>query len=112
MTWEWSHSPEAYADAKRNLEEKDSDWLRTVYAEWKAHTSREDDEWAFNEEKYKAALAEANTLTDEQMINFIWEQMSELANCTNGGHEAHCCPFGCHMVPFHYQGEDDEESAE
>lgn len=111
MTWEWSHTHEAYAAAQRNVEKKEKEWLEVVYAEWKVHEIDQDCNF-WDDEAYENALIEAKELPDDTLAEFIWEQMSEQANCTNGGHEAHCCPYGCgcHMVPFN--DEDDDEETE
>ena len=36
MAWSWSHSNEAYANAEENVQNKDREWLETVFAEWHA----------------------------------------------------------------------------
>lgn len=47
MAWEWSHTPEAYANAEANIRAKDRKWLETVYGEW--HAEDEEDLNNFNE---------------------------------------------------------------
>ncbi len=111
MSWEWSHGVEAYAYARERVQEQPREWLETVYAEWCAHTSRADDDGAFNQKRYDKALKKATTLPDDILADFIWERMEQHAKCENGGYEAHCCPFacGCHMVPFGPEETDDDE---
>lgn len=102
MAWSWSHTTEAYQNAETNTHGLALKTLQVIWAEWKAHTSREDDEAGFNEEKYKAALRLAHGKSATALAEDIWQWASELATCTNGGFEAWLCPFGCgcHMVPF------------
>ncbi len=109
MSWEWSHTVEAYSYAQEQVQKQERSWLEVVFAEWEALDSREDFEDGFNEEKYNAALLHAKELPDDVLADFIWEKMEALATCTNGGWEAHCCPFGCgcHMVPFGPDKEDE-----
>ena len=102
--WEWSHSNEAYANAQHNVEHKPKEWLDVTYAEWKANDGEDDD--YFNEDKYWPALKEATELTDDVLADYIWERMSEQAHCSNGGHLAYCCPYGCHTVPFDKENDD------
>jgi len=107
MTWEWSHSPEAYAAAQTHVENKPKEWLDVVYAEWQVYHHCNQDQNDFDQAKYEEALAEAKELPDSTLAEYIWEQMSEQANCSNGGHNAYCCPYGCgcHYVPFHLKCE-------
>lgn len=93
MAWEWSHTNEAYDNAYQQVCAQDSAWLEVVYAEWQVA-----DGW--DEERYEAALSEAAILTDDVLADYIWEKMSEQRTCDNGGHNAWCCPDGCHTVPF------------
>ncbi len=106
MAWEWSHSHEAYAYAEERLHHLPRKLLKQIYAEWKAHTSGEEDIGAFNTEKYDQAMKETRKLHSDVLADFIWERASEQATCTNGGWEAWLCPFGCgcHMVPFSPKG--------
>ena len=103
MVWEWSHTEEAISTARENLENKDRKWLEVVYAEW--FTAKN-----FSDKKYEKGLKEAKKLDTEALIDYIWEKMSELRNCTNGGWEAWACPFGClcHMISFSPEESEDE----
>ena len=116
MTWEWSHTPEAYAAAERNLHRLPVDELRVIWAEWEADKPTPDPDWpgdwltGFDDDRYHEALTEAGNLDGPALIGAIWEKASEQRSCTNGGHEAHLCPYGCgpHLVAFddHASGND------
>lgn len=103
MAWEWSHSAEAYDAARNNLDLQDRRWLEEVYAEWHAlmpDESGEPDINSFDPDQYAVALIESTDMADDDLADFIWDRMSEAATCDNGGHNAWCCPSGCHTVPF------------
>ena len=36
MAWSWSHSQEAYENARENLSELDKETLEIIFAEWRA----------------------------------------------------------------------------
>lgn len=106
MAWSWSHTHEAYVNAENNLKALDRETLVVIFAEWRASMNRKgeytDD---FDQRRYDRALrwaSDPNNITTEGLAEFIWERMNELRTCTNGGWEAHCCPYGCgcHMVSF------------
>lgn len=94
MAWEWSHTPEAYANARRNLGRLDDD-LRVIWAEWEAYDGND-----FDDSVYPDALARAEDIPHDVLADRIWEQMEEQATCDNGGWRAWACPFGCHTVSF------------
>ncbi len=101
MTWEWSHTAEAYRDAETNLRDMPRDELVIIWAEWRACSDLDDRDY-FDQEKYDAALNDSCALSDERLADDIWTQASELRECTNGGHFAHMCPYHCdpHNVAF------------
>lgn len=101
MAWSWSHSHEAYDNAYANVQGKDREWLKVVYAEWRA-TERDEDGFAshFDEELYEQALKDADDLSDDELSDYIWMRMDDQALCDNGGFNAWCCPDGCHTVSF------------
>lgn len=105
---EWSHSNEAYANAQENVNRKDRDWLEVVFAEWRSYYScYSDRKNEFDEKKYNEALEEAKQITDDALAEYIWSKAEFQTTCENGGHQAHCCPFGCgcHMVSFDLEGD-------
>lgn len=100
MAWSWSHTAEAYANARAQLEALDRETKVTIAAEWFAQSKTQRDH--IDIKRYKKSMAKAERMPDDILHDFIWEKMEELATCTNGGWQAWCCPFGCmcHMVPF------------
>lgn len=111
MAWEWSHTPEAYQDARLNLADLETAELRVIYAEWQANApgGYYDDEGYqgddFDQEAYDEALVEAVELSHDALVDYIWEQADQQRTCTNGGHQAWICPYGCgcHLVAFDRQ---------
>jgi hypothetical protein len=89
MTWEWSHTPEAYADAEQNLRNLPIDELRIIWAEWCAASRDEWGNWDCNEfdsYAFHKYLNHAEGLSAEALVRDIWDRASELRSCTNGGH--------------------------
>lgn len=102
MAWEWSHTGEAYENARANMQDMDPTELRIIWAEWKAAEPRGDGGFGLNTGRYETALAEAQVLGPVRLAADIWRQMEAVRTCTNGGHYAYTCPFGCtmHLVSF------------
>jgi hypothetical protein len=109
MAWEWSYSAEAYENVRENIFNQPREWLEVVWAEWCALDGPESEDGAgFNRAKYELALTTAkHVLTKEALADDIWDRTKCHATCENGGHLAHCCPFGCicHMVSFDVEEE-------
>ena len=99
MAWSWSHTQEGIDNAERNLGDKPRAWLEEVYCEWRCRCMDEEPE---DDCRKVRALAEslAHSMTEDQLVEFIWSRMKGERTCTNGGHEAFACPYGCHAVPF------------
>ena len=111
MSWGWSHTGEAYDNARQNLFDLDKSTLRVIYAEWRArHKDRGDGRGDFSPNTYAVALAVSASLEHDVLVDSIWENMSEQATCDNGGFTAWACPYGCggHMVSFGREEEEEE----
>ena len=110
MSWEWSHSPEAYANAQENLGKMSANTLAVILSEWEARDSGQNcigGSLSLDIVKYRERLryhrAQLRSgLVKDALANSIWEHARKLRTCTNGGHMAWMCPFGCgcHMVSF------------
>lgn len=116
MAWEWSHCHSAYEDARRNLEKKPLGWLMEVLAEWEASDWEEErvitdlDMIGYNltldrlkrDDLVDRGFGIHFTERRRRLADQIWERMEKLRTCTNGGHQAWACPFGCgcHLIPF------------
>ena len=116
MAWEWSHTPEAYEKGRKNLTKQSISDLLVIKAEWEATTWEDED---ISQGPYldidnynkvmtrlqatyrmaRRADVDIKTLK-EQYAGEIWEKAEELRTCTNGGHEAWVCPYGCHLVAW------------
>jgi hypothetical protein len=107
MSWEWSHSPEAYANARENLAKLDKVTLRTIYAEIEAAQKDDDGNYktsstTLDSTKFNFQYMESRQLSKAVLVDRIWDFMEEFRTCDNGGHLAWCCPYGCdaHKVSF------------
>ena len=106
MAWSWSHTQQAYEDARENVSELDRETLEIMFAEWRAaqekHGVIDQISPGFSQRKYDRALKYAESLPHDTLVDFVWEKASEFATCDNGGFEAWMCPHGCgpHCVSF------------
>ncbi len=116
MAWEWSHTQEAYEKGRKNLAKKSITELLVIRAEWEATTWEDKDTFQgpnLDIDKYNKTIERLQALykmarrsdvdiktLKEQYANEIWEKAEELRTCTNGGHEAWVCPYGCHLVAW------------
>ena len=109
MAWEWSHTAEGIADVEMNLRDLCRDKIVAIWSEWEAWDGNTSSTSGFDKDKYAVAMKKAKDIPTDILADAIWEKAQQLRTCTNGGHEAWLCPFGCggHMVPFHYTGKDD-----
>ena len=117
MAWDWSHTPEAYSNAKLNMMDLCHETLAVIYAEIRAHESEHNDKFSKNkytEERgegfslavYEPELLLARKMPSHELTEFIWSFMKEYRTCDNGGFNAYCCPGGCHTVSFDRKDED------
>jgi len=101
MSWEWSHTQEAYDNVRFNIGLIPHDELVVIYAEWKTQN------WALGE--YEAWKAKAKEIDAKKLADIVYEYSANAATCDNGGHNAYICPDGCHTVPFEREDENDEQ---
>lgn len=95
MSWEWSHTPEAYADAYAQVQRLPRNTLLTILREWTYH----DRELADRRPSFRLP-AGLRKLPKDTLADLVWTRAEEHRTCTAGGWEAHVCPDGCHTVPF------------
>jgi hypothetical protein len=108
MAQEWSHSTEAYEDAKHNTHGLPLVILQEIYAKWKTwdyvESLGDDDHLphGWHDPTYEKAMREARSLSAEALADYVWKRAKEQRTCDNGGHLAWLCPYGCgpHCVPF------------
>jgi hypothetical protein len=106
MAWEWSHTPEAYADAYAQVQRLPRAELLTILREWAYH----------DREKTGRLRGEAigpsgrvrgfrlpngiRRLPADMLADLVWQRAEDHRTCDNGGWNAYVCPDGCHTVPF------------
>ena len=116
MTWNWSHTQEAYDNVyynisqlsfRENLAKLPLETLREIAAEIKTYqitkkVGKVEPTGYWNEALYNKVLASNffSMINKEELVHFIYEFAVELNECTDGGHEASVCPYGCHTVSF------------
>jgi hypothetical protein len=116
VAWEWSHTPDAYENGRKNLAKLSISDLIVMKAEWEAISDHNEETFEgghLDTDKYNKTMtrlqatyrmarrADVSIATlKEQYANEIWEKAEKLRTCTNGGHEAWVCPFGCHLVAW------------
>ena len=121
MAWSWSHSNEAYHNARENLFELSMTAMIEILAEWKAHNTTDSEGCTENfndrvyrkeqkrlQKRYRRTIALEGYVFGfrEELVNAVWGRMEEQSTCDNGGFNAWCCPYGCHTVSFSAQQEE------
>lgn len=115
MAWSWSHTEEAYENARLNTHDLSQEELAVILAEWDATTPDEDYGYSggdlndFDSEAYERALVERLKLPQDELAAKVWDLACDLRTCDNGGWNAWLCPYGCHTVPFDREGDDEAE---
>lgn len=122
MAWSWSHTQEAYDNARRNLAELPREVLEEIYAEWQA-CNKENEyrkriweldvefgkvSWdapefsseAWCQDNYHIAIDAAKDMSAAVLVDAIWDWAEAHAVCDNGGFNAWMSPTGCHVVSF------------
>ncbi len=100
MSWRWSHSPEAFDQARQNVLAMPEEELAAIIAEYAAHRPWEGGPDGFDQDAYDQSIRETRDIPLDILANQVWELMSAQAICDEGGYHAWCCPFGCHHVSF------------
>lgn len=101
MTWEWSHTNEAYDNAYRNLQQFPLGKLQEIWCEIQTfehcQTNEDYDNWDDN-----VYYQQLSKVTDQHdlLVDWIWEWAANWRQCDNGGALLHLCPYncGCHKV--------------
>jgi hypothetical protein len=117
MVWDWSHSPEAYATLRENMQWliesglahfsdaptlqnlADMEFCVESWAECKLNAEGKQ----CNVETFDVAFMrglELFRMGGDAFLDSWWDMVSDIRLCTNGGHYAYVCPFGCHKLPF------------
>lgn len=104
MAWSWSHTQEAYDNAAARVHLMSKRKLVTIWAEWSVKISDPEDS-GWDEQVYQAGLKTACEMSSEELADDVcrWMEDDEIGRtCSNGGHNAWACPYGClpHCVSF------------
>ncbi len=111
MTWSWPHTAEGEHAVRENIHALPRNVLVEVYAEWQAfHVAREEEPDAHEpfcvdtfHRTERNMQNKAIFLANDTLADYIFEQASgedHGRTCSNGGHNAWICKYGCHTVPF------------
>ena len=87
MTWEWSHTDDAYDYAREELYGMTSALLIEIAKEW--------------QDKLESHTFNPEELSNDVLADWIWEQASSYEhgrNCSNGGHKLYLDPAGYYTV--------------
>ena len=95
MSWEWSHSPEAYSDAYARVQLLPTRTLLTILREWAC----DDREKANRPPSFRLPRG-LRQLPRDMLADLVWARAEEYRTCSNGGWDCYLCPDGCHTVPF------------
>lgn len=101
MAWELSVSGEVLEIISDRVNAMPRAWLVEVWSE--IETSRYGETWDKEWEMiYRDALVSASKIDDQSLADAILEFTEQHRTSSNGGHYAHCCPYGCsaHLVPI------------
>ena len=97
MAWEWSHAPEAYETAEKNLRKQSIKWLAECYADWKCYHVDEGVD-PFSDGRYTSSLREAGRLDKHVLVAYFRHEAVAFRTSVNGGGALWMCPYGCHTV--------------
>lgn len=103
MSWEWSHTAEAYENVRRNIADLPKRKLLEVLREW-AYADRER---KGRKPSFRQPVGQRK-LPQDILADLVWDRASEHATCSNGGWDAYICPDGCHTVSFDRDSENSE----
>ncbi len=116
MAWEWSHTIEAYDNARANVDDLPKRRLLEILREW-AYDDREKSGRLRTRAGAKRPAGfrlpkGIRKLTRGYLAELVWQRAEEHRTCTNGGHEAYVCPDGCHTVSFDRAREGGSDASE
>lgn len=94
MSWAWNHTEEAYENARQNVQLLAKKTLICILQE---------KEQAGKPPSFRLNWNPRNSPKDV-LADMVWQRMLSLRTCDNGGHNAWCCPYGCHTVSFDKRG--------
>ena len=104
MAWHWSHTNEAYANVRANVDALPKRQLLEILREW-AYDDREKSGRLRTRNGSKRVAGfrlptGIRRLPADVLADMVWTRAEEHRTCTNGGWDAYVCPDGCHTVSF------------
>jgi hypothetical protein len=121
MTWEWSHTTEAYENVRNNIFNLDIETLKECVVEiWTYQQCVTNEtslcnllgedvpDYDFNKDDYYDIQIAERIRNSEKLDNLclpelseiVWEFASQQRECTNGGHYALISPYHTWVVSF------------
>jgi hypothetical protein len=95
MAWEWSHTTEAYDNARENVDNLPRKTLLVILREWAYH----DREQRGKDGSFRLPNG-IRSMPRSELAEMVNTRMEEQRTCDSGGFNAWCCPEGCHTVSF------------
>jgi hypothetical protein len=89
MSWQWSHTQEAYDNVRENIFNLNRKTILICLREFR-YKETGSFRLDYNERR----------MSKESLAELLWDKVQELKLCSNGGHRAYICPDGCHTVSF------------
>lgn len=104
MAWGWSHTAEAYQNAREQVDTLPRRELLTILREW-AYQDRQDRGTLRTRHGAKRIAgfrlpAGIRRLPIDVLADLVWDRAEQHRTCPDGGWQAYVCPDGCHTVPF------------
>jgi hypothetical protein len=96
--WEWSHSPEAYDNARENLHGLSHEELVEIMLEWVAYEAAGGSNSVMDADFDAVDRSKFESLPQDVLADAIFNKAEELSSSDNGGHHLWMCPYGCHKV--------------
>lgn len=107
MAWEWSHTNDAYADARAQVDRLPRRVCLEVLREWtyddrekRGGSRRQGSVGPTGRVRGFRLPPGVARLPVDVLRGLVWDRAAEHRTCSNGGGEAYLCPDGCHTVPF------------
>ena len=97
MAWEWSHAPDAYVTAEKNLRKQSIKKMAECYAEWVCYHSDEETD-PFTDGTYTRVRREARKINKDTLADYVWREAVAFRTSDTGGGALWVCPYGCHTV--------------
>lgn len=109
--WDWSHTPEAYDNARKNLHGLSHEELVEIMVEWEAYEVANKSSSVMDADFDAVDRAKFESLPHDVLAEAIYGKAQEFHTSDNGGHHLWMCPYGCHKVSVDPAGEEPMDEA-